>query len=52
MLITVMIFTILSFIVLVSIYGVLKDILAEVRRDRGWISSTADDGTQVIREVK
>lgn len=52
MLITIMIFTIFCFIMLVSVYNVLKDILTELQRCKTFIVNTADDGSQTMVEVR
>ncbi len=52
MLITIMVFTIFCFMILVSVYNVLKDILAELQRCKTFVVNTADDGSQTMMEVR
>jgi hypothetical protein len=52
MLITIMIFVIFCFMILISIYSILKDILAELQRCKTFIVNTADDGSQTMVEVR
>jgi hypothetical protein len=52
MLITIMVFTILSFMILVSVYSVLKDILVELKRERVSVVSMSDDGLQIVKEFR
>lgn len=52
MLITIMVFTILSFTIILSIYSVLKDILVELKRERVSVVSMSDDGLQIVKEFR
>ena len=52
MLITIMIFTIFCFMLLISVYSVLKDILAELQRCKTFVVNITDDGSQIMREVR
>jgi len=47
-----MVFTILSFMILVSVYSVLKDILVELKRERVSVVSMSDDGLQIVKEFR
>ena len=52
MIVAIMIFTIFNMLILANIATVLKDILTELQRCKTFVISYADDGSQIMREVR
>ena len=52
MIVAIMIFTIFNMLILANIATVLKDILTELQRCKTFVVNTADDGSQIMREVR